>query len=275
MLFFGHKLTPVAFISILVIAIILVGAILAPWIAPYNEATIIGDVWDPPSAQALLGTDYLGRDMLSRLLYGGRLTIGLALLATVIASVVGVGLGIAAAAAPRWLDMVLSRIVDLFMAIPQLILALVIISVLGTALPILIATIALLDATRMFRVSRAVAMNVVALEYTEVARLRGEGIWWILRREVLPNALPPLIAEFGYRFCYAFLFIASLSFLGLGVQPPNADWGSMVRDNASAITLGGYAPMIPATAIGLLTISVSFVVDWFVSIHGRSYKENA
>ena len=275
MRFFGHKLTPVAFISIVMIALILMGALLAPWIAPHHQSTIIGDVWAPPSAEALLGTDYLGRDLLSRLLYGGRLTIGLALLATIIAFGVGVGLGIAAAAAPRWLDMILSRLIDLLMAIPQLILALVIISVLGTSLPILIATIALLDSTRLFRVSRAVATNIVALEYTEAARLRGEGIWWIVRREVLPNAMPPLIAELGYRFCSAFLFIASLSFLGLGVQPPNADWGSMVRDNASAINLGGYAPMIPATAIGLLTISVSFVVDWFVSIHGRSYKENA
>ena len=275
MRFFGHKLTPVAFISLVVIALILVSALLAPWIAPYQQSAIIGDVWASPSAQALLGTDYLGRDLLSRLLYGGRLTIGLALLSTIIAFGVGVSLGIAAAAAPRWLDMILSRLIDLLMAIPQLILALVIISVLGTSLPILIATIALLDSTRLFRVSRAVALNIVALEYTEAARLRGEGIWWIVRCEVLPNALPPLIAELGYRFCSAFLFIASLSFLGLGVQPPNADWGSMVRDNASAINLGGYAPMIPATAIGLLTISVSFVVDWFVSIHGRSYKENA
>jgi peptide/nickel transport system permease protein len=275
MRFFGHKLTLVAFISLVVIALILGGAVLAPWIAPHHEATIIGDVWARPSVQAPLGTDYLGRDMLSRLLYGGRLTIGLASLSTVIAFVVGVGLGIAAAAAPRWLDTMLSRLIDLLMAIPQLILALVVITVLGTSLPILIGTIALLDSTRLFRVSRAVAFNIVALEYTEAARLRGEGIWWIIRREVLPNAVPPLIAELGYRFCSAFLFIASLSFLGLGVQPPNADWGSMVRDNASAIMLGGYAPMIPATAIGLLTISVSFVIDWFVSIHGRSYKENA
>jgi len=272
---FGYKLTLVAFISLVVIALNLASAILSPWIAPHPEAAIIGDVWAPPSAQALLGTDYLGRDLLSRLLYGGRLTIGLALLATGIAFTVGVGLGIAAAAAPRWFDMILSRLVDLLMAIPQLILALVVITVLGTSLPILIGTIALLDSTRLFRVSRAVALNIVALEYTEVARLRGEGIWWIIRREVLPNAVPPLIAELGYRFCSAFLFIASLSFLGLGVQPPNADWGSMVRDNASAIMLGGYTPMIPAAAIGLLTISVSFVIDWFTSIHGRSYKENA
>src|SRR4051812_32009913 len=136
-----HKLTPIAFISFLVIAINLVGAVLAPWIAPYDQAAIIGDVWVRSSPHMLLGTDYLGRDMLSRLLYGGRLTIGLALLATSIAFVVGVGFGIAAAAAPRWVDMLLSRVVDLLMAIPQLILALVIISVLGTALPILIATI--------------------------------------------------------------------------------------------------------------------------------------
>lgn len=275
MKFFLRKLTPIAIVSLAIIAINLAGAILAPWISPHDQAAVIGDVWAPPGADAFLGTDYLGRDMLSRLLYGGRLTIGLALTATIIAFVVGVGLGTASAAAARWIDMTLSRLIDLLMAIPQLILALVIISVLGTSLPILVGTIALLDATRLFRVSRAVALNIVALEYTEAARLRGEGILWIVRREVLPNALPPLIAELGYRFCSAFLFIASLSFLGLGVQPPNADWGSMVRDNATAIALGSYTPIIPAMAITLLAIAVSLLVDWFISIYGRSYKERA
>jgi peptide/nickel transport system permease protein len=258
-----------------IIGINLIGAAFVPWIAPYDEAAIIGDVWAPPGPGALLGTDYLGRDMLSRLLYGGRLTIGLALMATAIAFVIGVGLGTASAASARWIDAVLSRTVDLLMAIPQLILALVVISVLGTSLPVLIGTIALLDATRLFRISRSVALNIVALEYTEAARLRGEGVWWIVRREVLPNVIPPLIAELGYRFCSAFLFISSLSFLGLGVQPPNADWGSMVRDNATAIALGSYAPMIPAMAITLFAISISLLVDWFISIHERSHKESA
>jgi peptide/nickel transport system permease protein len=163
--------------------------------------------------------------------------------------------------------MLLSRAVDALMAIPTLIFALLVLSVLGTSIPVLIGTIAVLDSTRVFRLSRAVAMNIVVLEYVEAARLRGEGLGWVMGREILPNALPPLIAEFGLRFCFAFLFIASLSFLGLGIQPPFADWGSMVRDNAQAISFGGIAPLIPAAAIALLTIGVNLIVDWILSIH--------
>lgn len=271
----GHRLTGPAAFGFVVLALNLVAAVFAHWIAPHGEAELVADVWAPPSRRALLGTDNIGRDLLSRLLFGGRMTIGLALLATTLAFVVGVLLGFATAALPRWVDLLLSRCVDMVMAIPQLILALVILSVLGTSLATLIGTIALLDATRVFRISRAVAMNIMVLEYVEVARIRGESIWWIIGREVLPNSLPPLIAEFGYRFCFAFLFIASLSFLGLGVQPPFADWGSMVRDNASAINLGSFAPMVPATAIALVTISINLIVDWFLSIQGRSDDASA
>jgi peptide/nickel transport system permease protein len=122
--------------------------------------------------------------------------------------------------------------------------------------------IALLDSTRVFRLSRAVAMDIAVLDFVEVARLRGERLPWIVFREVLPNTLPPLIAEFGLRFCFAFLFLSSLSFLGLGIQPPAADWGGMVRDNANAIGFGLTIPLIPAAAIAILTIGVNLVVDW-------------
>ena len=104
----------------------------------------------------------------------------------------------------------------------------------------------------------------VVMDYVEAARLRGEGLWWIMSREVLPNALPPLVAEFGLRFCFVFLFISALSFLGLGIQPPTADWGSMVRDNATLMTFGDITPLVPAAAIALLTVAVNFVVDWFL-----------
>ena len=107
-------------------------------------------------------------------------------------------------------------------------------------------------------------MNIVVMDYVEVAKLRGEGLWWIMRREVLPNAMPPLVAEFGLRFCFVFLFISALSFLGLGIQPPTADWGSMVKDNATLITYGDITPLLPAGSIALLTVGVNFVVDWFL-----------
>jgi len=266
---FGHRLSITAVVGLAIIAVNIAGALLAPVIAPYGEADMIGDVWAPPSAEAWLGLDNLGRDLFSRLLYGARTTISIVLVTTILSFSIGCTLGFAAAAAGRWLDTLLSRVVDALMAIPTLIFALLVLSVLGTSIPVLIGTIAILDSTRVFRLSRAVAMNIVVLEFVEVARLRGEGLGWVMRREVLPNALPPLVAEFGLRFCFQFLFIAALSFLGLGIQPPYADWGSMVHDNAQAISFGGIAPLIPAASIALLTIGVNLVVDWILSIHAQ------
>jgi peptide/nickel transport system permease protein len=269
----GHRLSVSAVVGLSITAINIAAVALAPWIAPYGQAELVGDVWAAPSAQSWLGLDNLGRDILSRLLFGGRTSVTLALLITVLSFVIGIFLGFAAATTRRWVDIALSRMVDTLMAIPSLIMALVVLSVLGTSLPVLVGTIAVLEATRVFRVSRSVAMNIVVLDYVEAARLRGEGLWWVMRREVLPNALPPLIAEFGLRFCFSLLFVASLSFLGLGVQPPEADWGSMVHDNATAINFGGIAPLLPAAAIALLTIGVNLVVDWLLSIHGRAHGE--
>ena len=269
----GHRLSVSALVGLAIITINIAAIALAPWIAPFGQAELVGDVWAGPNAQSWLGLDNLGRDILSRLLFGGRTSITLALLITVLSFAIGISLGFAAATTGRWIDIALSRMVDTLMAVPSLIMALVVLSVLGTSIPVLIGTIAVLEATRVFRVSRSVAMNIVVLDYVEAARLRGEGLWWVMRREVLPNALPPLIAEFGLRFCFSLLFVASLSFLGLGVQPPEADWGSMVHDNATAINFGGIAPLLPAAAIALLTIGVNLVVDWFLSIHGRAHGE--
>lgn len=237
-------------------------ALLAPLLAPYGEGEIVGDVWAPWGEGFLLGTDQLGRDMLSRLLYGARLTLGIALLTTALSFAAGVILGFAAAVLGGWADQALSRLVDALMAIPTLIFALLVLSVLGTSLPVLVAVIAVLDATRVFRLARSVAVGIAAQDFVEVARLRGERLPWILRREILPNALPTLLAEFGLRFCFVFLFVSSLSFLGLGVQPPYADWGGMVRENAQAINFGLAAPLVPAAAIAALTVAVNLVVDW-------------
>lgn len=271
----GHKLSLSAQIGFAIVFINVAAALLAPLVAPYGEAQMVGDIWLTPNMQHWLGTDQLGRDLLTRMLYGARTTIALALVTTLLSFAIGIIAGFGAAIAGRALDQVLSRIVDVMMSIPMLVFALVVIAVLGTSVPVLIGTLAILDSTRVFRVSRAVAMNIVVLDYVEVARLRGEGAWWILRKEVLPNAMAPLIAEFGLRFCFQFLLIAALSFLGLGIQPPFADWGSMVRENAQAINLGGLAPLIPAAAIAVLTIGVNLVVDWFLSIHSRGHGEGA
>jgi len=252
-------------IGILIIIVNLSAMLLAPHITPYGETELIGDVWAPISSDHILGTDQLGRDMFTRLIYGARNTISIALAIVMLSFVVGCTCGLVAATRGGWVDQVIGRVVDVIMAFPTLIFALMVLSVAGTSTTTLIIVIAILDSTRVFRLSRAVAMDIEVMDFVEVARLRGEKSWWVMCCEILPNALPPLIAEFGLRFCFVFLFISSLSFLGLGIQPPTADWGAMVRENAGAISFGIYSPMFPAAAIAFLTIGVNLVVDWMLN----------
>ncbi|MER8476148.1 ABC transporter permease [Mesorhizobium sp. M1163] len=253
-----------AWFGILVILGYVIVAVFAHWIAPFGETQVFSEAFAPWSQQFKLGTDQLGRDMLTRLIYGARNTIGIAVATTLLSFAVGVSLGLLAALYRGWLDQILSRAVDVLMSIPSLIFALVLLSIFGSSITSLIIIIALLDSTRVFRLARAVGLNVAVMEYVEVARLRGEGPKWIIAKEILPNVMPPLVAEFGLRFCFVFLTIAALSFLGVGIQPPTADWGSMVRENATLITYGDVTPLLPAGAIALLTVSVNFVVDWFL-----------
>ncbi|MER8821073.1 ABC transporter permease [Mesorhizobium sp. M0991] len=253
-----------AWFGILVIIGYVIVAVFAHWIAPYGETQVFSEAFASWSQQFKLGTDQLGRDMLTRLIYGARNTIGIAVATTLLSFAVGVSLGLLAALYRGWLDQILSRAVDVLMSIPSLIFALVLLSIFGSSITSLIIIIALLDSTRVFRLARAVGLNVAVMEYVEVARLRGEGPKWIIAKEILPNVMPPLVAEFGLRFCFVFLTIAALSFLGVGIQPPTADWGSMVRENATLITYGDVTPLLPAGAIALLTVSVNFVVDWFL-----------
>jgi len=253
-----------AWFGMIVIAAYVIVAIFAPWLAPYGEAQIFPEPYAPWGGQFVLGTDQLGRDMLTRLIYGARNTIGIALVTTLLSFAVGMSLGLLAAIYRGWIDQLLSRAVDVLMSIPLLIFALMLLSTFGSSVFNLIVIIAILDSTRVFRLSRAVAMNVVVMDFVEAARLRGERLGWIMRREILPNVMPPMIAEFGLRFCFVFLTISALSFLGVGIQPPTADWGSMVRENATLITYGDITPLLPAAAIALLTVAVNFVVDWFL-----------
>ncbi|MEO6608505.1 MAG: ABC transporter permease [Aestuariivirga sp.] len=259
------KTAPIsAWFGMIVILIYAIAAIFAPWIAPFGEAQIVGKAYEHASDTSILGTDQLGRDLFSRLIYGARNTIGIALVTTLVSFLVGGSLGVLAALKRGWFDQGVSRIVDAFLAIPVLIFALMMLAVVGKSVVNLVIILALLDATRVFRLSRAVALNSVVMDYVESAKLRGEGMRWIVFREVVPNILPPLITEFGLRFCFVFLTISALSFLGVGVQPPTADWGSMVAENKTLITFGNPAPLYPAAAIALLTVAVNFVVDWFL-----------
>ena len=264
-----------AWFGMIVISFYAIVAIVGPYIAPYGEAQVFAKADEPwamlgGNPAHFFGTDQIGRDVLTRLIYGARNTIGIALLSTLLSFLIGGTLGLVAAINRSWLDQFLSRGVDVLMSIPSLIFALMLLSIFGSSIPSLIMITAVLDSTRVFRLTRSVAANVVVMDYVEAARLRGEGMAWVMRKEILPNIMPPLVAEFGLRFSFVFLTIASLSFLGLGIQPPTADWGSMVRDGSRFIQFVAYdwtlalPSLLPAGAVALLTVAVNFVVDWFL-----------
>ncbi len=247
-----------------VIAFYVLCALFAPIIAPYTESEIVGKAYGAPSWQNWFGLDQIGRDTLSRVIYGGRNTIGIALITVLISFFIGGSLGIYAAVTRGWMDQIVSRLVDILMSIPVLIFALMLLTMAGKSVWNLIFILALLDSTRVFRLARNTALSVAVQDFVEAARLRGEKMIWIVFKEIVPNILPPMIAEFGLRFSFVFLTIAALSFLGVGIQPPTADWGSMVAESKTLITFGKVQPLIPAAAIALLTVSVNFVVDWFL-----------
>ena len=254
-----------AMIGLVLTSIYFLGAIFAPLLAPYGMAEVVGDVWEPSTREHLLGTDNIGRDLLTRMIYGGRTTIFIATVATILSFITGSILGFLAAVLGGWADQLLSRLVDLLMSIPSLIMTLVVLAVLPVTVTTLILVMGLLDATRVFRLSRAVAVDINVMDYVEAATLRGEGRAWIIFREILPNALSPLVAELGLRFIFMVLFISTLSFLGLGVQPPLADWGGIVKENKDGIIYGIGAALYPAVAIATLAISVNLVADWVLN----------
>ena len=261
----ASKLTIPAGICLCVIAFFVCIVIAAPWLAPYDEAAILtDDSFMPAGDGMMLGGDYLGRDLASRLIYGARVTLSLALAISALAFLLGCAAGFLAAVRGGWTDVVLSRTVDALISFPAIMIALIVISGLGSGFAVLIITLALIESTRVFRVARALGMDIVVQDYIEAARARGERAGWIMWQEVLPNAIAPLAAEFGIRFTYAILFISALSFLGLGVQPPHADLGVMVKENMQGLLYGSYAPIYPALCIALVTVSVNLLVDWFL-----------
>jgi peptide/nickel transport system permease protein len=231
-------------------------------IAPYDAGAVVdSDVYTPMSAAFALGTDYLGRDMLSRVLLGAHYTVGIAFLATFVAFCSGLGLGLFAAVVGGWTDTLLSRFLDALTSIPGKMLSLVIIAGLGSSIPVLVLTMAVIYMPGCFRITRALSVNIAAMDFVQVARARGEGTFYIMRREVLPNMVGPVLADFGLRFVFVVLLLSGLSFLGLGVQPPYADWGSLVRENISGLSYGAPAVIVPALAIATLTIGINLLID--------------
>ncbi len=271
------KLSWVGKIGVGIVAFWVLMMLVGPYIAPFHEADIIGDdsympVFSTTEGEGfhLLGTDYIERDILSRILWGARTTIGISFVATVLAYFIGITLGISAAVSGGWLDMAISRVNDAILSLPSIMMALLIIVALGTSIPILILTAGLIYASSVFRISRALAQDIMVMDYVEAARVRGEGMWYIITREVLPNAIMPLATDFGLRLVFIVLFISSLSFLGLGIQPPAADWGSMVRQNLDGLGYGSYAAVWPALAIASFTIAINLIVDDISASEGGS-----
>jgi peptide/nickel transport system permease protein len=245
-----------------IVALAVLAALLAPWLAPHDAGEVVDfEVFGQMSAAFPLGTDYLGRDMLSRVLLGARYTVGIAFLATAIACAAGVTLGLFAAVIGGWSDSLVSRLLDALTSIPSKMLALVLVAGLGSSIPILVATLGFIYLPGCFRITRALAVGIAQEDFVLAARARGERRFYIMMREVLPNMVGPLLADFGLRFVFVVLLLSSLSFLGLGVQPPQADWGSLVRENISGLSYGAPALVMPAVAIALLTIGVNLFID--------------
>lgn len=268
------RLSATAGVSAFIVSLAVFMAVFGPLIAPYSEEEMLGaGTYAPMSTAHWLGTDYIGRDIFSRILYGARVTLGLSFLATVLAFTVGSFFGLLAATSSPLVDTVVSRFYDIVLSIPSIMLALVAIAALGTSAAVLVGTIGLIYSANAFRISRALAMDIKVMDFVEAARARGEGRLWIITREILPNAAVPLSSEFGLRLVFSILAISGLSFLGLGVQPPTAGWGVMVRENMTGMMFGSPAALAPAFAIALLTISINLIVDDVLSRYGRDISE--
>ena len=261
---------PSGLLGLAVVMFWVLAALFGPTLLSRTGAQGGGTVFGPVSAAHWLGTDYLGRDMLARVIEGARYTLGVAFVATLLASGVGTVLALLAAASGRWVDGLLSRTLDTLTAIPSKMFALLMVAGFGSSVPVLIGATALIYTPGAFRIARSLAVNINALDYIAVARARGEGTGYVMLREILPNIAGPMLADLGLRFVYAVLLLAGLSFLGLGVQPPAADWGSLVRENIGALADGGASVIAPALAIASLTIAVNLVID---NLPGRATRE--
>jgi peptide/nickel transport system permease protein len=258
----GYQFNAVGIVALSVILLWALIAVFAPLLTPYPIGEIVDfDYFGPMSSKFWMGTDYLGRDIFSRVLMGARYTVGISLAAVFIACFSGVVLGMSAAVTGGWYDVVLSRFLDALNSIPSKLFGLVVVAAVGSSIPVLVLTLAVIYTPGAYRFSRALAVNIKAMDFVTVARARGEGVLYLIRSEIFPNIAGPVLADFGLRFVFIVLLLSGLSFLGLGVQPPNADWGAMVRENVGGLPFGAAAVIFPSLAIASLTISVNLLID--------------
>jgi peptide/nickel transport system permease protein len=258
----------------LAVLVFVVGvALLGPLFAPHGIATPIGPPGQGPSANAPLGTDFLGRDVLSRLLHGGLSVVWIGTTSTVLAYVAGLTVGLTAGYSRTLVDPLLMRCVDVMLSFPALLVLLLLVSGLGSHVYVLILGVVAVQLPPIARVMRTVTLETATHGYVEAAEMRGERTSSVLIREILPNIAPVMLADFGIRFGYSIILIASVNYLGLGLQPPAADWGLMMSENREFISLNAWAVLAPAVMLALLTIGVNLVADAYVRTLGRS--ENA
>jgi peptide/nickel transport system permease protein len=259
---FAYRMNLVGMAGFAIIAFWAIIALIAPWITPYPVGAIVDfDYFGPMSQQFWLGSDYLGRDMLSRILMGARYTVGISLVAVTIACFSGVVLGMIAAVSGGWVDTLLSRFLDAMNSIPSKLFGLVVVAAVGSSIPVLVLTLAVIYTPGSYRFARALAVNINTMDFITVARARGEGTLYLVASEILPNIVGPVLADLGLRFVFIVLLLSGLSFLGLGVQPPYADWGALVRENIGGLPFGAPAVIFPSIAIATLTISVNLLID--------------
>ncbi len=254
-----------------IVLFVLLVAVLGPYVAPHASTQPIGAPFSGPSGGAPLGTDFLGRDVLSRLLFGGRSVIGLAAAATALAYLVGLTIGLVAGYSRTIADPLLMRTVDVMLAFPPLLFLLVLIAGAGSSVGVLVLGVAIIQAPSISRIVRTATLEVAVRGYVEAAVARGERAAAVISREVLPNILAPVLVDAGLRFTYSILIIASVNFLGLGLQPPDSDWARMIGENRAYISLNSLAVVAPAAMIAILTIGVNLTGDAIARSLGRSY----
>jgi peptide/nickel transport system permease protein len=258
----GYRINAIGLAGAIVVMFWAVVALFAPYLLPHSIGEIVdADYFGPMSRELWLGSDYLGRDMLSRILMGARYTVGISLVAVAIACVSGVTLGMAAAITGGVPDMILSRFLDAVNSIPSKLLSLVVVAAVGSSIPVLIATLSVIYIPGAYRFARALAVNINTMDFVMVARIRGESLGYLIRAEILPNIIGPVLVDLGLRFVFIVLLLSGLSFLGLGVQPPYADWGALVRENIGGLPYGAPAVVFPSLAIASLTISINLLID--------------
>ncbi|KDR87279.1 DNA-directed RNA polymerase subunit alpha [Agrobacterium sp. TS43] len=258
----GYKINAVGVFGFLVIFVWAMVAIFAPYLIPHPVGEIVDlDYFGPMTSDLWLGSDYLGRDVFSRILMGARFTVGISLAAVTVACTSGVVLGMCAAVIGGWFDAALSRFLDAVNSIPSKLFGLVVVAAVGSSIPVLIITLSVIYTPGAYRFARALAVNVNTMDFVTVARVRGESLFYLIGSEILPNIVRPVLADLGVRFVFIVLLLSGLSFLGLGLQPPNADWGALVRENIGGLPFAAPAVIFPSLAIASLTISVNLLID--------------